>query len=157
VDVTPGWGDSVQANKAGLLEVADVFVVNKADRPGAAETQRDLELMLMLGGQQSPDSWTPPIVRTTATTDDGTAALMDAIAHHRSYLETDGRLDRRRAQRAEDELRRILATRIEHEVGRIAHGRAWDDLLAQVVAHARDPYDAADDLLRSAGVGAKED
>ncbi|HEX9530916.1 MAG TPA: methylmalonyl Co-A mutase-associated GTPase MeaB, partial [Acidimicrobiales bacterium] len=86
VVVNPGWGDAVQANKAGLLEIADVFVINKADRPGAADTRRDLELMLMLGDVER--AWTPPIVLATATKGDGTAELWSAIGGHRHHLES---------------------------------------------------------------------
>src|SRR5256714_8684883 len=80
VVVTPGWGDSVQANKAGLLEMADVFAINKADRGGADETARDLEQMLDLS---APGDWRPPIVRTAASTGDGTDDLWNAVADHR--------------------------------------------------------------------------
>ena len=97
VVVNPGWGDSVQANKAGLLEVADVLVVNKADRPGAREAARDLRLMLQLSGKLE---WTPPIVETVAPTGEGITELWNAIASHRGYLERDGRLEVRRAERA---------------------------------------------------------
>ena len=82
VVVNPGWGDAIQANKAGLLEIADLFVINKADRPGARETRRDLELMLdltELGG------WRPPIVETVASTGDGVDDLWDAIGGHRDH------------------------------------------------------------------------
>ena len=93
VVVNPGWGDAVQANKAGLLEIADVLVINKADRPGVRETARDLRNMLELSG---PLEWTPPIVETVASTGDGIAGLWDAIASHREHLENLGELERRR-------------------------------------------------------------
>ncbi len=92
VVTTPGWGDSMQANKAGLLEVADLFVINKADRPGAKETRRDLEQMLDLGRARA---WRPLIVETTATNDEGTDALFDAIDAHRRFLDKDLLLPRR--------------------------------------------------------------
>ena len=96
VVVNPGWGDAVQANKAGLLEVADVLVINKADRPGrAGRRRRDLRHMLELSGTLE---WTPPIVETVASTGEGVAELWDAIASHREHLENLGELERRRAR-----------------------------------------------------------
>ena len=94
VVVNPGWGDAVQANKAGLLEIADVFVINKADRPGADETRRDLERMLDL---TAPDGWRPPVVATTAATGEGAPELWAAIGEHRQHLITTGSLEPRRA------------------------------------------------------------
>ena len=84
VVVNPGWGDAVQANKAGLLEIADVFVINKADRPGRRRTRRDLERMLDL---TDASGWRPPIVATTATTGDGVDELWAAIGAHRAHLD----------------------------------------------------------------------
>ncbi|MGN6467167.1 MAG: methylmalonyl Co-A mutase-associated GTPase MeaB, partial [Rhizobiaceae bacterium] len=106
VVVTPGWGDSMQANKAGLLEIADVFVINKADRPGVREARRDLEQMLDLS---RPDAWRPEIVDTTATAAEGVAELWSAIRAHRAHLEASGGLEDRRAARVGDELSRIMA------------------------------------------------
>ncbi len=93
VVVNPGWGDAVQANKAGLLEIADVFVINKADRPGADETRRDLERMLDLTGA---DGWRPPVVATAATTGEGVEELWAAIDAHRRHLDDSGELEQRR-------------------------------------------------------------
>ena len=87
VVVTPGWGDSMQANKAGLLEIADLFVINKADRPGAREARRDLEQMLDLS---TLGAWRPPVVDTIAATGEGVAELWSEIARHRAHLETTG-------------------------------------------------------------------
>src|SRR5262249_12509092 len=89
VVVNPGWGDAVQANKAGLMEIADAFVVNKADRPGADETARDLERMLTMARRQPPGDaeaapWCPPILRTTATTGAGVAEVWQAVVDHRA-------------------------------------------------------------------------
>src|SRR5687767_11087338 len=93
VVVNPGWGDAVQANKAGLLEIADLFVINKADRPGAAETERDLNNMLDMNTHMG--EWRPPIVRTVASTGEGVDAAWDAVGKHRAYLEASGELERR--------------------------------------------------------------
>ena len=96
VVVNPGWGDEVQAAKAGLLEIADIFVVNKADRPGADATVSDLGGMLELAAAAA---WRPPIVRTVATDGDGVAELWDAIRAHRAFLESNGGVATRRRAR----------------------------------------------------------
>jgi LAO/AO transport system kinase len=106
VVVTPGWGDAIQANKAGLLELADIFVVNKADRPGAADARRDLEYMLDLGPDAHDQSrWRAPIVSTTATDGTGIDDLAGAIQRHRGWMTDHGELDRRRTHRLRDEVR----------------------------------------------------
>ena len=144
VVVTPGWGDAVQAAKAGLLEIADVFVVNKADRPGAAEAVSDLAGMLELSRDVA---WRPPIVRTVATTGEGVDELWDAIAAHRAHLATDGRLEARRVERVREELRTIVTERLRARASALCEGEAFDDLVEAVVRRARDPYDAADAIL----------
>jgi LAO/AO transport system kinase len=144
VVVNPGWGDGVQANKAGLLEIADVLVVNKADRAGTADTVRDLELMLELAGERD---WRPPIVETVATESKGVDDLWDAVLTHRAFLEVDGRLDHRREARLRDELRAIVHERLRADVGELCSGDRFDELVERVVARELDPHSAADALL----------
>jgi LAO/AO transport system kinase len=144
VVVNPGWGDSVQANKAGLMEIADVFVINKADRPGAADTRRDLESMLALGAHREH---TPPILETVATTGAGVAELWAAIGDHRRHLEESGELERRRAARAEEELREVVAARLLEQAAALCAGRPWDEARAAVASRAADPWAAAEALL----------
>jgi LAO/AO transport system kinase len=147
VVVTPGWGDSVQANKAGLLEIADVFVVNKADRPGAEDAERDLLQMLELGAHQA---WTPPIVRTVASDGEGVDALWDAVGRHRAYLEESGQLADRRRHRLRDEVRAIVLARFAAQIdARIASDDGFDALLARVDSREVDPYAAAEVVLDS--------
>ncbi len=146
VVVNPGWGDSVQANKAGLLEVADLFVINKADRPGAAETRRDLEGMLDLGAARG---WRPLIVSMTATTGEGRDDLWAAIGTHRLHLEADGRLQAKRETRVREELRRIVTQRLRQRADELL-GTGRDQLEAAVLARRLDPYSAADEVLRAA-------
>jgi LAO/AO transport system kinase len=145
VVVNPRWGDGVQANKAGLLEIADVLVVNKADRDGAADTVRDLEMMLELAGDRD---WRPPIVQTVATDSRGVDDLWRAVLDHRAYLEADGRLERRRDERLRDELRAIVHERLRAGAEERCHGERFDQLVAQVAARKLDPYAAADELLQ---------
>jgi LAO/AO transport system kinase len=144
VVVNPGWGDGVQANKAGLLEIADILVVNKADRPGTADTVRDLELMLELAGERD---WRPPIVEAVATDGRGVDELWDAVLAHRRFLETDGRLDRRREARLRDELRAIVHERLGARVEDVCSGARFDELVAKVASREIDPHAAADELL----------
>jgi LAO/AO transport system kinase len=144
VVVTPGWGDSMQANKAGLLEVADLFVINKADRPGAREARRDLEQMLDLS---APGTWRPRIVDTTATSGEGVHELWEAVAVHRAHLESTGQLAARRAQRLGHELRRVLLARSALRVTELAETEDFTSAVKALVAGEVDPYQAADRLL----------
>jgi LAO/AO transport system kinase len=144
VVVNPGWGDAVQTSKAGLLEIADVFVVNKADRAGADTAARDLEQMLELSAARE---WRPPIVPTVATEDRGIDDLWDAIERHRAFVESDGRLAARRSARLRGELRAIVADRIAREAGDVCTGDRFDAAVASIAARDVDPYTAADALL----------
>ena len=141
----PGLGDDIQAIKAGVLEIADVLVVNKADRPGADETARDLAQMLSLAKDKP---WKPPIVRTSAQTGDGVADLVAAIAKHRAWSRESGEYRERRqgAARAEveDLLREALLRKLE---GRIGDGRL-NAAVARVAERTVDPYAAVEELLR---------
>ncbi len=150
VVVNPGWGDSVQANKAGLLEIADVLVVNKADRPGAAETRRDLEDML--DAAPAMGDWRPPVVLTTAAIGEGVSELWAAVVGHETSLGSSGELERRRGRRLIDELGRVLVRRLTDDARNVAGGEAYERLAAAVVAHELDPYAAAVELLRAIGV-----
>lgn len=143
VVTNPGWGDAMQANKAGLLEVADVFVINKADRAGVAETRRDLEQMLDLGG---PYEWRPPILETVATTAAGVDGLLEAISAHASFL-ADGRLEAHRRTQAARELDAVIAASLRARVRELAHGEAYEHALDEIVSGRTDPYRAADGLL----------
>ena len=148
VVVNPGWGDSVQANKAGLLEVADVFVINKADRPGADGTRRDLEQMLELS---TFAGWEPPIIATVASQGEGIEELWAAVERHRSHAETTGVLAERRARRLREELGQIVVARLEQRAREACRGATWDDLEHAVVERALDPWDAADRMLAAVG------
>jgi LAO/AO transport system kinase len=146
VVVNPGWGDSVQANKAGLMEIADIFVINKADRKGVEETQRDLMQMLDLGAMPH-DAWRPPIIPAVGTTGQGVTDIWDAVLAHRSAAEASGELERRRTFRLREELREIIANRLGRRARAICTGDRWDELTDQVVARTTDPWTAADEML----------
>ncbi|HYH49316.1 MAG TPA: methylmalonyl Co-A mutase-associated GTPase MeaB, partial [Acidimicrobiia bacterium] len=146
VVVNPGWGDAVQANKAGLLEIADIFVINKADRDGAEATRIDLEQMLGMSALPE-DGWIPPVLMTVSTTGQGAAELWAAVEDHRVHCDKSGVLDDRRRQRVESEMRTILVSRLE-EIA-TAHGESatWRTLADAVSAGAVDPYTVVEQLL----------
>jgi LAO/AO transport system kinase len=144
VVVNPRWGDAVQAAKAGLLEIADVFVVNKSDRPGAAETARDLEGILELAGDLS---WRPPVLKTVATDGTGVAELWDALRAHREFLETNGLVEERRRRRVRDEIRAIVAEQLRERANALGSGERFEALVDQVAARELDPFTAAAELL----------
>jgi GTPase len=146
VVVNPGWGDSVQANKAGLMEIADVFAINKADRGGVDETRRDLEQMLDMS-DLGTDTWRPPIVATVAGTGQGVAELWDAVLDHRAHAEASGQLEERRTFRTREELREIVAQRLRERAKSVARRQRWDELTDAVVAGTVDPWSAADEML----------
>jgi LAO/AO transport system kinase len=146
VVLNPGWGDAVQASKAGLLEIADIFVVNKADRPGAAEARDDLERVLDLS---SPDR-RPEVLTTVAETGDGVAELWAAIGRHRGDLESSGDLERRREERVGDELAALVAERILEQARHAAGGTTFDKLVQAVRERRIDPWTATDALLDDA-------
>jgi GTPase len=138
VVVTPGWGDAVQAAKAGLMEIADVFVVNKADRQGARDTVRELRQMLEL----STADWKPEIVPTVAIKDDGIDRLWSAIAEHRVYQESNGLLTRRRRRRMRREIHEIAVERYRRSLA-ASSDELLDKLTDDVLARRLDPYEAA--------------
>jgi LAO/AO transport system kinase len=146
VVVNPGWGDAVQANKAGLMEIADVFVINKADRAGVNETRRDLETMLEMTDLR-PDDWRPPILATVAARSEGVDELWEAVLRHRAYLESSGGLERRRSDRLLDELRTIVARSLERRAYELTSSDGVAELHQAVVARELDPYAAADHII----------
>ena len=147
VVVNPGWGDSVQANKAGLLEIADIFVINKADRPGVDQTRRDLEQMLELS-DFSKDAWQPTIVTTVGTTGEGAEGLWRVIEEHRQHATADGSLAKRRDQRLRNELKAIIVRRLEHRAREICTGDRWEEIQTEMLSRSRDPWTSADEMLR---------
>jgi LAO/AO transport system kinase len=142
VVLAPGLGDAVQMAKAGILEVADVFVVNKSDRDGAPEVQRELRQMLKLGAARP---WEPPVLATTAIGDEGVEELWLAIARHRAHLDGDGSLRVRRHARVLQEVEALAAERFRRSTMRALE--ADGDLAERLRDRTIDPYAAADELL----------
>jgi LAO/AO transport system kinase len=149
VVVNPGWGDAVQANKAGLMEIADLFVINKSDRPGAREAERDLQQMLDMS---DVGEWRPPIVNAVATAGDGVDQVWAEVERHRAHLEETGGLAERRARRLAGELQKIVVARLEQQVADVCQGETFDRLHADVMARRTDPWSAAAELLEAAGL-----
>ncbi len=148
--VAPGMGDGIQAAKAGILEVADVFVVNKADRDGADQAVRDLRYMLSLGGRHSEvGHWRPPICKTVASrdTDNGIDEVLAKVEAHREWLESSGEGHRRRVERAAREIEAIALAALRERMGDVRGSAALGSLAEQVVAGNTDPFRAADELL----------
>lgn len=137
VVLNPGWGDGIQAAKAGVLEIGDVFVVNKADRPGADDTVRDLRTMLAMG---PTGAWTPPIVTAVALTGEGIGDLLEAIEQHRAHLADAGRLEEHRRQRRRADLVGALAAEIEERARALVAGAPET---ADVESGDVDPWTAA--------------
>lgn len=144
VVVNPGWGDAVQANKAGLMEIADVFVVNKADRPGARETMRDLEGMLDL---TTRGRWRPPVVAAVGTTGEGAGDVWDAVQAHRADAMASGELERRRLRRTRAELDLIVTQRLRAKVEAMLDPAVRIAVDEGVDRGELDPWSAADRLL----------
>ena len=144
VVVTPGWGDAVQANKAGLLEVADIFVVNKADRPDARGARRDLDLMLDLGHQ---GGWRAPVVLTTAIKGEGIDDLWMEIERHAAHLQETGELLLRRCRRQRDEVADRIELGLRDRAHQIIEHDSGATVLGRVDRREISPAAAAEMLL----------
>jgi len=148
VMLAPGMGDGIQAAKAGILEIADIFVVNKADRDGADQVTRDLRYMLSLGGKHAePGSWRPSILTSVASRGEGVEEIVVAIDAHRDWLKTSGELQRRRELRAQAEVEAIAVETVRLRFSQIHGAAALGALAARVAAGELDPYGAADELV----------
>jgi len=146
VIVAPGMGDSIQAAKAGILEIADILVVNKSDRPGAQESVRDLRTMLAMG-HWAEGRWKPPIVSTVATAGTGIDDLIGRIDAHWSWLGSSAELTARRLARAREEVAAIAVAALRDRMGGLPGDSRLDELAGRVAAGQLDPYSAADELI----------
>lgn len=145
--LAPGMGDGIQAAKAGILEIGDIFVVNKADREGADATVRDIRHMVSLGDRTEAGLWRPPVLKTVAAKMDGIDGLMSAIDEHLAWMTEHGVLHQRRRRRAADEIESIAVAAIRERIGDLRSGRGLEDLAHRVVEGDLDPYTAADSLV----------
>ncbi|GGQ56107.1 methylmalonyl Co-A mutase-associated GTPase MeaB [Kitasatospora griseola] len=145
--LAPGMGDGIQAAKAGILEIGDVFVVNKADRDGADATARELNHMLGLGESRQPGDWRPLIVKTVAARGEGVDELVEALEKHHGWLAETGELAARRRRRAAQEVEAITLAALRARIGDLRGDRHLDALAGQVAEGALDPYTAADRLV----------
>jgi len=144
--LAPGMGDGIQAAKAGILEVGDIYVVNKADRDGVQSVTRDLRSMLALA-ERAEGAWTPPILKTVASRNEGVAEVVQAIEDRLVWMRGNGVLTERRQSRARDEIEAIATTALRARFAHL-HGDARLDVLAAKVADGgTDPYSAADELI----------
>jgi LAO/AO transport system kinase len=146
VAVAPGMGDAIQAAKAGILEVGDVFVVNKADRPGAQETVRDLRGMIAMARRGAAD-WKPPIVTTVAVKGEGIPELAAKVDAHWSWLDSSGQGEARRRARAGEEITAIAVAELRRRAGGLPGDSRLDDLARQVADGKLDPFTAAAELV----------
>ncbi|MCF3143160.1 methylmalonyl Co-A mutase-associated GTPase MeaB [Streptomyces platensis] len=145
--LAPGMGDGIQAAKAGILEIGDVYVVNKADRDGADATARELNHMLGLGESRTPGDWRPPIVKTVAARAEGVDEVVEALEKHRAWMEERGVLAQRRRSRAAHEVETIAVTALRERIGDLRGDQRLDALAERIVAGEMDPYRAADELV----------
>lgn len=145
--LAPGMGDGIQAAKAGILEIGDVYVVNKADRDGADATARELNHMLGLGEARGPGDWRPPIVKTVAARGEGVDEVVEALEKHRAWMEEHGVLVERRRARAAREVETIAVTALRERIGDLHGDRRLGALAERIVSGDLDPYRAADELV----------
>src|SRR3954447_539046 len=144
--VAPGMGDGIQAAKAGILEIGDVYVINKADRDGADQVRRELRSMLALA-ERPEGAWRPEIVKTVAMIGEGVDDVVAALDSHLAHLVGSGELQARRERRAREEIEAIAVTSLRERWGDVHARTELDDLADRVVAGETDPYAAADELL----------
>jgi LAO/AO transport system kinase len=152
VVTVPGMGDDIQAIKAGILEIADVFVVNKADRPGADQTAAELRMLLSLDAERKERPWRVPIVKTSAATGEGIAELADKLQAHLASLKESGQLTSRSGRQARSEMLALLHAALLERIEATVGADEWNRLIEDVVERQTDPYTAADIIARRVGL-----
>lgn len=157
VVTVPGMGDDIQAIKAGILEIADIFVVNKADRPGADQTAAELRMLLSLDEQRKERAWRVPILKTCATTGDGVPLLADKLAEHRSFLQETGQLTSRTERQAKSEILALLQQSLLDKLDATLGPEDWDRLIDEVARRRSDPYTTAEEIARHIGLSSPAD
>ncbi|MGO8947344.1 MAG: methylmalonyl Co-A mutase-associated GTPase MeaB [Ktedonobacterales bacterium] len=155
VVTVPGMGDDIQAIKAGILEIADIFVVNKADKPGADQTSAELRMLMSLDQQRKDRLWRVPIVKTSATTGEGVPELADRLAEHLASLRETGQLAARHARQARSEMLALLHQSLLDKLDATLSPEDWSQLVDEIVERHLDPYSAADEIARRIGLSAE--
>jgi LAO/AO transport system kinase len=152
VVTVPGMGDDIQAIKAGILEIADIFVVNKADRPGADQTAAELRMLLSLDEQRKERAWRVPIIKTCATNGEGVPLLADKLAEHRTSLQETGQLTGRAERQARSEILALLQQLLLDKLDATLRQEDWDHLIDEVARRRSDPYTTAEKIARRIGL-----
>jgi LAO/AO transport system kinase len=152
VVVAPGMGDDIQAIKAGILEIADIFVVSKADKPGADQAAAELQMLLSLDPDRRKVLWRIPILKTSALKLQGIAQLIDAILQHRQMLNENGLLEQRMQRQARSELQMLILQAATTALGAVVSDEEWDKLVLDITRRERDPYTVAHDLANRIGL-----
>lgn len=155
VVVAPGLGDEIQAIKAGLFEIADLFVVNKADREGAEGAVATLRYLLDMN-QAEGDRWRPPILKTVAIRGEGMEAVVDDLKEHLKYLKESGQLELKNRERSEEEVKRIIEEALWGRLLSHLKEGEWERMMLRIADRELDPYAAAKKLLESSGDLGKE-
>ncbi len=148
----PGMGDDIQAIKAGILEIADVFVVSKADKPGADQTVAELAMMLSLDSNRRKAAWRIPILKTSALKREGIAQVVDAMQQHREYLKTSGTLLQRAQRQVRSELHALILHTVMDTLKAKVSEEEWNTLIDDIAKRERDPYSVANELERRIGL-----
>lgn len=152
VVTVPGMGDDIQALKAGILETADIFCVNKADRPGADQAAAELHMLLSLDPNRNDAQWRPPILKTTAATGDGVGELADALYKHLAYLKESNTLKERGERQARSEIQALLYQTMMAKMQRVIGDTRFAELVTEVAERQTNPYTVATDLARELGL-----
>lgn len=152
VVIAPGMGDDIQAIKAGILEIADIFVVSKADKPGADQTVAELAMMLSLDSNRRKAAWRIPIVKTSALKNEGVVQVVDAMQQHQEYLNTSGMLLQRAQRQVRSELQALILHTVMDTLQAKVSEEEWNTLIEDVAKRKRDPYSVADELEARIGL-----
>jgi LAO/AO transport system kinase len=152
VVVAPGMGDDIQAIKAGILEIADIFVVSKADKPGADQAVAELQMLLSLDPDRRKALWSIPILKTSALKEQGITQLVDAVQQHRQALSENGQLEQRTQRQARSELQMLILQMAIDALEAEVSDEEWDKLVLDITRRERDPYTVAHDLAARIGL-----
>jgi LAO/AO transport system kinase len=152
VVVAPGMGDDIQAIKAGILEIADIFVVSKMDKPGADQTVAELAMLLSLDSNRRKAAWRIPIVKVAALKGQGIPQLIDAIQQHREYLTESGMMEHRAQRQVRSELQVLIMQAVANSLKATISEEEWNALIADITKRERDPYSVAQELEARIGL-----